>query len=196
MSSQFPPGSPQAYEEEMRRLPPNTRLDPNYIPPQVEKSMQDMGVKRAYKSAGSQFYWIAGLSLVNTLALVFGGNFHFVAGLGLTQLIDGLAYYIGQQSPDINGIVVGVGLFLDLGILAMIALFGYLATRGYIWPVVTGMVLYGLDALLVLSFKDIVGFGFHLFFLLQIWAALKVLRYYRKAGNPPTDAYPQNFGTS
>ncbi len=194
MNSKFRSDSPQAFAES-RRLPPNTQLDPNYVSSQAETAMREIGVKKAYKNAGSQFYWIAALSLINSLALFFGGNFHFVAGLGLTQLIDGIAFYIGKKSPDINGVVVGVGLFLDLGILAMIALFGYLATRGYIWPVVTGMILYGLDALLVLSFKDIVGFGFHLFFLWQIWAALKVLRYYRKAGNLPTDAYPQNFGT-
>lgn len=193
MNSQFPPDSPQAFAEG-RRLPPNTQLDPNYVSSQAESAMRDIGIKKAYKNAGSQFYWIAGLSLINSLAQVFGGSFHFVAGLGLTQLIDGVAYYIGKESPDINGLAVGIGIFLDLGIFAMIALFGYLAARGYIWPVITGMILYGLDALLVLSFKDIVGFGFHLFFLWQIWAALKVLRYYRKAGNPPTDAYPQNFG--
>jgi hypothetical protein len=36
------------------------------------------------------FYWIAGLSLVNSLVVVFGGNFHFVLGLGITSVVDEL----------------------------------------------------------------------------------------------------------
>ena len=42
------------------------------------------------KSGANWFYWIAGLSVVNSLIFAFGGHTSFIAGLGLTQLIDGI----------------------------------------------------------------------------------------------------------
>lgn len=192
MDPHFPQNLPQARTEEAHPEITKRDLDPSFT---SQQAMQSIGVQKAYKNAGSQFYWIAGLSLVNTLAQVFNVGFYFVAGLGITQLIDGLAFLFAEDSPELRGILLGVGLFLDFGILAMIALLGYLATRGYVWPVVAGLVLYALDALLVgLLFRDFMGLIFHLFFLWQIWSALRALRYWRNLGQKPTDV-PQNIGT-
>ena len=33
------------------------------------------------------FYWIAALSLVNSAVVIFGGQFHFVVGLGVTSVV-------------------------------------------------------------------------------------------------------------
>ncbi|MFZ5878195.1 MAG: hypothetical protein ACOY0R_02380 [Chloroflexota bacterium] len=194
MDPHIPQNRPQARTEEAHPEITKRDLDPNFTSSQAEQAMQSLGMQKAYKNAGSQFYWIAGLSLVNTLAQVFNVGFYFVAGLGVTQLIDALAGVFAQEIPEFGTIFLGVGLFLDFGILAMIALLGYLATRGYVWPVITGMVLYGLDALLVGLFKDFMGLIFHLFFLWQIWTALRALRYWRNLGQKPTDV-PQNIGT-
>ena len=36
------------------------------------------------KSGASWFYWIAGLSLINSIAAVSGGSWRFILGLGIT----------------------------------------------------------------------------------------------------------------
>ena len=42
------------------------------------------------RSGANWFYWIAGLSVVNSLIFAFGGKVSFIAGLGLTQIVDGI----------------------------------------------------------------------------------------------------------
>jgi hypothetical protein len=58
------------------------------------------------------FYWIAGLSLINSAVVIFGGNFHFVVGLGVTSVVDVLAKRAGTTGIVldliINGFVAGV----------------------------------------------------------------------------------------
>ena len=49
-----------------------------------------------FHSGANWFYWIAGLSLVNTILLYTGSEWVFVVGLGVTQLIDGIAIEIAR----------------------------------------------------------------------------------------------------
>ena len=43
------------------------------------------------KRGANWFYWIAGLSVVNSIMFIAGANFQFVVGLGVTQIINALA---------------------------------------------------------------------------------------------------------
>src|SRR5690348_7668634 len=77
-------------------------------------------------SGAKWFYWIAALSMVNSLVAVFGGNFHFVLGLGITSVVDELAKRAGSAGTIldfvINGFVAGV-----------FVLFGIFAVKGQKW---------------------------------------------------------------
>ena len=44
------------------------------------------------RKGASWFYWIAGASVVNTIIFLFGGNLNFIVGLGVTQVINGIAF--------------------------------------------------------------------------------------------------------
>src|SRR5580658_5715611 len=104
------------------------------------------------------FYWIAGLSLINSAVVIFGGSFHFVVGLGVTSVVDVLAKQAGSA-----------GVILDLTIngfvAALFCLFGSFAGKAQKWAFLVGMVLYALDGLLLLMGGDILSVGFHAYAL-------------------------------
>src|SRR5438270_4545311 len=58
---------------------------------QVQLLQQKLKAERQLRSGANWFYWIAGLSLLNTIIFMAGSDWHFVAGLGITQLIDAFA---------------------------------------------------------------------------------------------------------
>ena len=135
--------------------------------PQSPSTAQLIAAARARVGA-KWFYWIGGLSILNSLVVLFGGNFHFVVGLGITGVVDAVAKQTGSAGPVldilINGFVAGV-----------FCLFGYFACKLQKWAFFTGMALYALDGLLLLSMQDILGVGFHAYALFAIYRGLTAL---------------------
>jgi hypothetical protein len=117
-------------------------------------------------SAGRWFFWIAGLSLINSIIMMAGGNTRFIVGLGVTSLIDGFAKGLGRTS----GLIL---LPVYLVILAIYCVFGYFACQRKRWAFITGIVLYALDAVILLLFKEYMSVAFHAFALFCIFAGLK-----------------------
>jgi len=164
---------------------------------ELQQMMVIANLQRRMKSGASNFYWIAGLSVVNSLVTIFGGEFYFVIGLGVTMLIDGLALGI---SEDLGGspLVLGLGFLFSLVFDAIFAVLGYFAAKGQRWAFLVGMVLYALDAVLMLVFKEWVGFAFHLFFLLGVWNGLQTLGKLNALRPKTVDnvAFPADIGNS
>src|SRR5215471_16932506 len=59
------------------------------------------------KSGASWFYWIAGLSLINSVVSFTGSSWRFILGLGITQLFDRASSQMGSSGR-------GMALVLDL----------------------------------------------------------------------------------
>ena len=139
--------------------------------------MNVAALQRLVKAGANNFHWIAGLSIINTLIFLFSTTTHFVfvIGLGITQFIDGFAYGLSQRFASSAVIFRGIGFLLDLFFAGILILFGYFAGKGKKWAFITGMVLYGLDAILVIAFKDIISFAFYLFFLFLLLKGLQAL---------------------
>ena len=97
-------------------------------------------LERRARSGARWFFWIAGFSLVNTFTIGHGGV--FLVGLAMTAFIKGFAAGLGPQSD-------GVGTGLSVAVAALFGMFGYFASKGQSWGYLAGMVLYGLDAVLV-----------------------------------------------
>jgi len=112
------------------------------------------------RSGGQWFYWVAGLSLINTALALAGQSWRFILGLGVTQLVQEL----GQQSPSGN---MKAGL-VGLAVIGLFAFLGQRAIHGYRWAFVVGMVLYALDGAIFLLISDWLGVGFHAFALMMI----------------------------
>jgi hypothetical protein len=125
------------------------------------------------------FYWIAGLSLVNSFILLVEGNWQFFVGLGITQVVNYVALEVGKQSPDslpICKIVAGVFTCIAA---AVFATFGMGGRRRLTWVFICGMLLYALDGLLYLTVFDAIdlkSFGFHIFALVGIFGGFSACR--------------------
>jgi len=122
-------------------LPPGVMPTPGVIRAPAASTYDPMLERRAHSGA-RWFYWIAGLSLVNTFTLSHGST--FLVGLAVTPVIQGFAAGLGPQYE-------GVGTGLSVAVAALFAIFGYFAWKGQSWSFIAGMVLYGLDAALLLG---------------------------------------------
>ena len=111
------------------------------------------------------FYWIAGLSLINSAVVIFGGNFHFVVGLGVTSVVDVLAKRVGTTGVVLDLIIKG-------SVAGLFCLFGNYASKAQKWAFLVGMGLYALDGLLLLAAKDVLSVGFHVYALFCIYRGL------------------------
>ncbi|MGA8154409.1 MAG: hypothetical protein WB952_25925 [Terriglobales bacterium] len=121
------------------------------------------------RAGAKWFYWIAGLSMVNSLGVIFGSNFHFVVGLGITSVVDAFARRAGSAGSVldiiINGFVAGV-----------FVLFGTFAAKAQRWAFLVGMALYLSDGVLLVSVKDYLGVAFHAYALFAIYRGYTVTR--------------------
>lgn len=135
-------------------------------PAHLALSKQRLILAARAKSGARWFMWIAGLSLINTIAAFTGAHFHFIVGLGFTQFVDAI-------SRKVAGTVSVGALFLDVLIAALFIGFGKWASQGREWAFLVGMIVYALDSLLFLVTKDVVSIGFHLFALWCIYRGLK-----------------------
>jgi hypothetical protein len=135
-----------------------------------EKIELKLRLESQFKNGVSWFYWIAGLSLINTVVILFDGSWNFIAGLGITQLIDAFAYSLAES---FGNNIIYIGLFINLLIIGMYVVFGRLAHKKIKWAIITGMVLYSLDAVLFIIFQDYLAILFHIFAVYSIFRGLK-----------------------
>jgi hypothetical protein len=120
-----------------------------------------------------------------------------VIGLGITQVVDAFAYLLSQDLPDSAMLLKGIGLVLSILIAGVFAVFGFFAGKAQRWAFITGMALYGLDAVLLLFFQDWIGFLFHLYFLWGLWNGLRALNQLQKLTAPQSGTvmdFPKNIG--
>ena len=126
---------------------------------QQQRSVQSLAAMVTVKRGANWFYWIAGLSLVNTIVALTGGNFHFVLGLGITEVTDAF------HSPQARM----VGYFIDVLDLGFFLMCGYMAGKCHKWAFVMGMGFYALDAALTAMAQDWLSFAFHVYAIVCIW---------------------------
>ncbi|MGB9593717.1 MAG: hypothetical protein ACPL7R_06240 [Anaerolineae bacterium] len=144
---------------------------------QVAASQEQQRLERQCRSGANWFYWIAGLSVINTLVGLFGGRVTFLIGLGFTQLVDGIVQAMATiVSQDIALVVRIVGLVVNVGIAVLFVVFGALANQRRKWAFIVGMALYALDGLLFIWVQDWWSFGFHLLALYALYTGFSALR--------------------
>lgn len=120
------------------------------------------------------FWWIAGLSLVNSVLIHGGSDTSFVIGLGFTLIADSVFHELKAVAFAIDAVALGVIFGL-----------GWFAGKGHVWAFITGIVLYCLDALIYLPLEAWMSVGFHVFALVFIFKGLMALRAALKAAAAP-----------
>lgn len=118
------------------------------------------------RDGASWFYWIAGLSLVNSLLVFFESDWSFISGLSVTKIIDYTSYFL---SIEFGNIVSIIGLILNLIIIGFFIVLGVFANKGRNWSFIVGFIFYGLDTILLVFMADFISIAFHLFALYSIF---------------------------
>jgi hypothetical protein len=137
--------------------------------PQNSGGISNPGLEYQCGSGANWFYWIAALSLINSIIFISGGNINFIAGLGITQLIDGISSQFGPMAKYI-------ALGFNIMIAGVFALFGFLANKKFSWAFIIGIIFYIIDGLLFLLVLDILAIAFHAFVLYYIFKGFFAVR--------------------
>jgi hypothetical protein len=150
-----------------------------------EPSSQDMAnqigqafvaLQQAGNAGANWFFWIAGLSLVNTAMAHGGGDRHFIIGLAITAVVDAIAQAVGKEHPDSATIAMGIAVGFSVCVAAVVVLFGWLSRRRLIWVFAIGMASYLLDGLLYLILGDFLSTAFHGYALYGMYRSFAALR--------------------
>jgi hypothetical protein len=128
------------------------------------------------KNGAKWFYWIAGLSVVNSLLMIFGGGFVLVFGLGATFVGGVAAEVVAQQAPQNSEIVRAISFGFTLFMALICCGFGWLANKRWQPLYFIGMGLYLLDGLLFLPFGMWMSTAFHAYALYGMWGGFRAYR--------------------
>jgi hypothetical protein len=129
------------------------------------------------RSAANWFFWIAALSLINSILNMTSGNeTTFLAGLGISQIIDGVV-------KGIFGYYHFIGVVLNILVTGVFVFIGWKARQVNKAAFITGLVLYSLDAALFFVFEDWMGFGFHILVFFFIFRGVREIGNYNALNN-------------
>lgn len=155
--------------------------------------MQYAVAARQTQQGGDWFFWIAGLSIANSVLRLIHSPVGAFFGLGTTDVID-------QVGAGLGGSGGLVALGLDVVVAGFVAFFGLFARKGAQWAFVAGAVFYVLDALVVLllthNYLEVAAHAYVLFRLFQGFQAAGQLNLLRaqQAAMPPGGYQPPNPG--
>jgi hypothetical protein len=133
--------------------------------------------KRNSSDGPGVFYYIAGISLLNSVLNIF--KFGFYGSLAITTLVSSIGLAIAES---VNGgmtttlIINAIAFAVNAVIAGAVAGFGYLSGRGYGWAYVVGMIAYTADALIMLWLGDWIEVLVHLYVLYLLWKGWSGLR--------------------
>jgi hypothetical protein len=119
------------------------------------------------------FFWLAILSVINSLVVYFYHTPNTPIALAITQWIDG-------TTSGFNASMTTAGLITNILVAAALAMFGLLARKGSDLAFVLGIFLYLIDAFLMIGLKDFFGFGVHLLALFFLVKGLLASRHIRE----------------
>lgn len=140
--------------------------DPNEVANRIGQAYA--ALKQAGEGGANWFFWIAGLSLVNTAMAHGGGDRHFIIGLSVTAIVDAIAQAIGKENPQVASLAIGIAIGFSLCVAVVVILFGWLSRKRLLWVFGTGMALYLLDGLAYLALGDFLSAGFHAYALFSM----------------------------
>ena len=117
-------------------------------------------------SGANWFFWIVGLSVINTLISLTGTDWGFSLGVAATQLADYLAY----EGKSALGRLFALGF--DVLVFGFYALCGIQAMRGATWAFVLGLIFFALDTLLMLATQQWIGLLLHAWAIFSIFTGM------------------------
>src|SRR5436190_4639627 len=161
--------------ESPANLPPFNSAVPPPMPPQNLDAQLRL-LRQQGANGANWFYWIAGLSLVNSVIMLVGGQLVFVVGLAVTGIADQIAVVVAQKTPEAALVAKGAAFLWAVVVALMVAGIGKLAGRRYMWVYAIGMGLYLLDGLLFLALAAWMSAAFHAYALFMLTRGFRAFR--------------------
>lgn len=122
------------------------------------------------------FYWIAGLSLATSIVQLMGSNRAFLAGLGITQVMDSIFAEFGSSAAT-------VAIIFDVFIAAFLVACGYFGSKKNLVAIIIGLGFYLVDTLLLIAIavfysvpQLILSIAFHAFVLYRLFTAFNACK--------------------
>jgi hypothetical protein len=128
----------------------------------------ELELDQRLRSGASWFYWVAALSLINSLLIVSNQPWGFAIGLGITRETD-------HALPRVMAFAFSL---VASGIMAM---FGFFAIKRHTWAFTVGMVLLVLDTGLTVLQQAWISVAFHAWALVSIFMAFQACRALRRS---------------
>jgi predicted nucleic acid-binding Zn ribbon protein len=156
-------------------------------PSPVDTAQRRLALEQRLKNGANWFFWIAGLSAINSILYATGSTTSFIFGLGVTQVVDVFVAALVQELGAGSEVVRVIGWGANLLIVGFIILLGVLGRKRQRWAMILGMALYLVDALILLYFKDYLSAVFHAYALFGLWTgfrAIKLLEEFEKVNFP------------
>jgi hypothetical protein len=120
---------------------------------------------RSIMSGARWFWWIAGLSAVNTILSHTGSDMSFVLGLGFTLIVDAIFHSLKIIAFAID--LLAIGFFFGVG---------WFAVKGRFWAFVVGLIAYAGDTVIYFFVQEWRSLIFHLIALFFIGRGAMALR--------------------
>jgi hypothetical protein len=127
------------------------------------------------RNGAGWFYWVAGLSAVNSIIALSGGNHGFALGLGVTLISDSAA--VAGANQGLGWQVTAFAAAFDAIVLGMVVLCGWLSQKRILPIFALGMGLYFLDGRFFLLIMDVMSIAIHGF---ALWGMISGFNAYRK----------------
>jgi len=143
----------------------------------IEDSEKERKQTKIISNGTSWFLWIAILSSLNIVALIFKQNINFVIGLGTNYVIIGTMDAI-RRITGTN--FTALAIILSFLVSGLFILIWNKSKKGNHKVYLIGMIWYGLDTLIFITSKDWYSIGFHIFALIGLYGGYKALLTKRK----------------
>ncbi|MEP7156441.1 MAG: hypothetical protein ABI905_11755 [Betaproteobacteria bacterium] len=130
-------------------------------------------------SSANWFYWVAALSLVNTVVAILGSKWSFIIGLGLPQLLISEATRM-RLAADPPALLIATLWGVSFAMTAFFAACGWFAGRPSIVAFIAGAALFALDSIIFLIAGDWIGVAFHAVVLYMFWKGITATREYKE----------------
>lgn len=170
------PGDPASEPSDPLSAPVVDQASEGEATQQQAIQAQYLNLQQRGLSGANWFFWIAGLSLVNSVILLSGSNTYFVIGLGVTLVADLFANAMAQEHPQVATVVTAVAFGFDLVVALVVVLFGWLARKRFQSIYALGMFLYLLDGAVYVWAEDWMSVAFHAFALFCMWSGFSSFR--------------------
>ena len=145
-----------------------TAVAPAQAPVNQAALERKLKLQNTTKRGAGWLMTVAVFSVVDSALTLSNAKIHFIVGLGVTQIADGIGK-AGGAAGNVAGFVI------TLITAVVFLLFWKFAREGRKWAFVVGMILYALDGLIFVGFGLWLDLAFHAFALFNMYKGLQAL---------------------